>query len=82
MVLALGVAMLGSALAMDRTRIASAVLFWPVLDQWIGNPETLESLRGRDLKNVMILWALWPFTYVWENHLLLPWLGFRTLPFP
>ncbi len=77
---ALLLALAASALAMDRTRIAHGVLFWPVLEGLFTNPGCLDKFEGKRLTFLVILWAVWPFTYVWENHLLLPWLGFRTLP--
>ena len=79
---ALLLAVAASALAMDRTRIAGGVLFWPVLESVLTDPGVLEKLRGKRLVFLVIFWAVWPFTYVWENRLLLPWLGFRTLPLP
>jgi len=70
-----------SFLVLDRTRIPALILFWSVLDHLIGNPDVLRKLDGRRLAFLTIFWMLWPFTYVWESFLVLPWMGLIPAPF-
>ncbi len=78
---ALAVALLAGMVVMDRTRVTTLVIWWSVLENLLLRPEGWALVENRRLLKLTAIWFLWPFTYVWENHLLLPFWGFRTLPF-
>jgi hypothetical protein len=57
-------------LVYDETRVVAVVSFPLIFVFWLSNPQTLKSLNDRLVAEMVLLWIIIPWVWMWEGRVM------------